>query len=378
MKVTCNQADLAKGLGLVGRAAGQRASLPILSHALLATTQDGRLQLAATNLEISICCWISSQVEAGGAAAVPAQAFGELVQRLPAEDVTLSLNEDKQKVRVTAGRVRANLNAADAEAFPLLPGIEGETAQLPAKHFKELINQVAFAAAGDGGRPVMEGVLLSLSGDRVTLAATDGYRLSVRSAALSGPAAASLQAIVPARALNELARITNDGGATLSLALIPGRPQAIFNLGNVVLVSQLIEGQFPDFAMVIPRQHTTRVVVETAELARATRMAQVIARQDNQVVRLQATPGDEGNPADVTVSATSAETGSSKTQIEAAVEGASSEILLDGRYLSQAVAAVATPQLVLEMSGRDRPVAIKTGGEDDFVHIIMPMRFDGR
>ncbi|MCI0577103.1 MAG: DNA polymerase III subunit beta [Chloroflexi bacterium] len=152
MKVTCNQERLTKALGVIGRAAGQRASLPILSHVLLAATQAGRLQLAATNLEISICCWISSQVEAGGAAAVPAQALGELVQRLPAEEVTLTVNEDKRKVRVTAGRVQANLNAADREAFPLLPGIEGETAQLPAKHFKELVNQVAFAAAGDGGR----------------------------------------------------------------------------------------------------------------------------------------------------------------------------------------------------------------------------------
>src|SRR5512143_829045 len=212
MKVTVLQENLARGLNIVSRAVASRSTLPVLSNILIAS-DEGRLRLSATNLELGITCWIAARIEQEGSTTVPARTFADLVNALPAEQVQLELNTQTQTLHVKGGTSNNDIKCIDAQEFPPLPvpDLDGAV-QLNVVDFKEMIQQVAFAASTDEARPVLMGVLVTVSGDTITLAAADGFRLSVRKATLSAPPQQPLTAIIPARALNELARVSSDGG----------------------------------------------------------------------------------------------------------------------------------------------------------------------
>ena len=224
MKVMCPQESLARGLGIVGRAVATRSTLPILSNILM-QTDDGRLKLSATNLEIGIRCWVKADVSDAGAITVPARLLGEFVHQLPPGTVTLDLNGRNQTMRLTADRHKAEIKGIDAADFPVLPAIDdGVRFSVGTRVFKEMIQQVVIAAATDDARPVLTGVLLVADPDagRLTLAASDGFRLSVRESELDAPIDGRLQLIVPARALAELQRVASDDDETIDIAIPPG------------------------------------------------------------------------------------------------------------------------------------------------------------
>ncbi|HET6845773.1 MAG TPA: DNA polymerase III subunit beta, partial [Anaerolineales bacterium] len=189
MKATVPQEKLAHGLGLVSRAVAPRSTLPVLGNILIAS-DEGRLRLSATNLELGITCWIPARIEQNGSTTVPARTFSDLVSTLPAEQVMLSLDTRTQTLNVRGGTSTNDIKCIDAQEFPPTPGADLDGAvQLDAAEFREMIQQVAFAASTDEARPVLMGVLLQVEKDKLTLAAADGFRLSVRNATLSKPAA---------------------------------------------------------------------------------------------------------------------------------------------------------------------------------------------
>ncbi|MGH2521421.1 MAG: DNA polymerase III subunit beta, partial [Anaerolineales bacterium] len=264
MKVSCLQENLAKGLSIVARAVASRSTLPVLGNILLAT-DNGRLRLSATNLELGITCWIGAKIEEEGSTTVPAKTLVDLVNTLPQDQVAMSLAQRTQTLNLSCGRTQAHIKGIDAQEFPLIPLADLDNAiQLNVEDLREMINQVAFAAATDEARPMLTGVLARIEGDQVSLSASDGFRLAVRKANLSEPVREAVTAIIPARALSELARvITADEPAYMSLP--PGRGQVIFHHGSVELVSQLIEGTFPDLNAIIPKSYLTRTVMPTDE-----------------------------------------------------------------------------------------------------------------
>ncbi len=374
MKVTILQENLARGLGIVSRAVSPRSTLPVLANILIAT-DEGRLRLSATNLEMGITCWIAARIEEEGSTTVPARTFADLVNTLPGDQVALSLDASTQTLNVRSGTSTNDIKGIDAQEFPPLPTPDMEGAvQLNVVDFREMIHQVAFAASTDEARPVLMGVLVVVDGDRITMAAADGFRLSVRNATLSAPAPQPVNVIVPARALSELARIASDGAETISMVVPKGRGQVVFRVKDAELVSQLIDGTFPDYQQIIPRSYKSRTLVSTASLLKACKQAEIFAREGSNVARLdiKAAQG-EMEPSEVEISATSEETGKNETIVEATVDGSGVLIAFNVKYLREALEVIKTPNVALETSAANAPGVIRPVGEDDFLHVIMPM-----
>ena len=372
MKLTCLQENLAKGLGIVSKAVSVRSTLPVLGDVLLAT-DEGRLKLAATNLELGITCWIGARVEEKGAITVPARTLVDMVNAFAAEQVDMELNLRNKTLRLAGGRSEANIKGIDAQEFPLIPAAEPDGIAIPSELLREMINKTAFAAATDESRPILTGVLVKLEGQELVMAAADGFRLSVSYGKLEREMDEPITLIVPANSLKELYRISADQKEPVTLTLPAGRGQAIFRLENVELVSQLIDGSFPDYAQIIPRSRTTRTVVNTGEMRTACKTADIIAREAAHTTRLRVYPEDGLTPGHVVVAATSAETGDNETEIDALVEGDPVEIAFNVKYLNDVLGVLDAPQVALETTSESSPGVLRPVGREDYVHVIMPM-----
>lgn len=366
MQAKVLQPNLAKGVGLVSRAVASRSTLPIIGNILLAAN-NGRLQLAATNLEMSLTCWIGATVEAEGAITVPARTLSDLAPTLPGETVTLSRSQST--LRLTCGRFKANLKGIPADEFPKLPTLNQDTAiQFQASELRAAIRQVAFGVSTDQARPALTGVLLEMRDQQATLAAADGFRLAVRTISLSTPVVSPMSAIIPVRALDELARVL-DSDEPVFMSLLEHGP-IVFRNGGLELTAQLIEATYPDYRRIIPTNHTTRVVLTTSEFRKACKTADIFARESAHTLRLKIEPDGR-----VIVSAVAAETGDNLAELDAMVEGTESiEIAFNARYLLDALEAIDTQQVALEVTMPTSPATLKPVGRDDQLYVVMPMQ----
>lgn len=372
MKLSILQQQLSQGLGMVSRAVSPRSTLPVLGNVLLAS-DEGRLRLSATNLELGITAWINAKIEEEGSITVPARTFADLVSTLPSDKVSLTLNSKTHTLNVKSGSSVTDIKGIDADEFPPMPSPNLEEGlELNVADFKEFIRQVAFCASTDEARPVLQGVLITVEDSRLTFAATDGFRISVRSASLPEPSPQPYRVIVPARALNELARIATDGSQNLKMLIQPDRGQVLFHLKDAELVTQLIEGNFPDYKVIIPRSFKTSSVLSTSAFLNACRQTEIIARDSNNVVRLDIKPGGDV-PGQIELSAQSEETGSGESKIEAAVDGPGLVIAFNVVYLREVLDVIKTPSIALETNANNTPGMIRPVGDDAFQHVIMPM-----
>jgi DNA polymerase-3 subunit beta len=374
MKVTVLQENLARGLGIVSRAVSPRSTLPVLANVLIAS-DEGRLRLSATNLELGITCWVPARIEEEGSTTVPARTFSDLVNALPGDQVMLSLDTRTQTLNVRGGTSTNDIKCIDAQEFPPLPvpDLDGAV-QINVADFREMIQQVAFAASTDEARPVLMGVLVQVEKDKLTMAAADGFRLSVRKATLSSPAPAPLTAIVPARALVELARVASDGEEPIYMVVPKGRGQVLFRVKDVEVVSQLIDGTFPDYQQIIPRKYTSRTLVSTAALLKACKQAEIFAREGSNVARLNIkSAASDLQPSEVEISAASEETGKNETIVEATVDGSGVLIAFNVKFLREVLEVIKTPNVALETSAPNAPGVVRPVGDDQFLHVIMPM-----
>ena len=373
MKVTVLQENLAHGLSIVSRAVSPRSTLPVLANVLIAT-DEGRLRLSATNLELGITCWIGAKIEEDGSTTVPARTFSDLVGQLPDPQVSLSLDTRTQTLNIRSGASTNDVKCIDAQEFPPLPVPDFENdIQINTADFKEMIQQVVFAASTDEARPVLMGVLVNVDKDTITMAAADGFRLSVRRSTLSGNISQPVSAIIPARALSELARIAADGEQAIQMVLPKGRGQVVFRVKDAELVSQLIDGTFPDYQQIIPRSYKSRTLVSTASLLKACKQAEIFAREGSNVVRLNIKGSGELQPGEVEISAHSEETGSNETIVEATVDGIPLLIAFNVKFLREVLEVVKTPNVAIETSAANAPGVVRPVGDDFFQHVIMPM-----
>ncbi len=375
MKVSCLQENLAKGLNVVSRAVSTRSMLPVLANVLL-ETDNGRLKLSATNLEVVVTAWIGAKVEEEGAITIPARTFSDFVGALPQDQVDLTLNEQTQTIHIACARTEANIKGIDAQEFPLVPKPDEENRiRVETAVLKQMISQVALAAATDDTRPTLTGVSTHFEDSKMLMAATDGFRLSLRSAHIPGHVEKPIDIIIPARALLELVRISGNDDDAIYISLPEGRNQVVFDLGNVVLVSQLINETFPDYTPIIPKNNLTRTIMSTAEFRKACKTAEIFARESSHTARIRIEPGDELSPGSAVIAATSAETGDNVAQIDANVDGEAIEIAFNVKYMTDVLNVIDTPQVALETTNPTEPGVIKPVGDNDFVHIIMPMHF---
>ena len=374
MKVSCLQENLAKGLNYVSRAVAARtASLPVLTHVLLAT-DGGRLKISATNLELGINCWIGAKVEDEGAITVPARPLSELVSLLPADRVDLDLNIRTQTLRVQCGRTDNNIKGIDAQEFPIIPAFEPDSAAyIDAAMLKKMIGKVVFAAATDESRPMLTGVFTKLENDSIIMAAADGFRLSVCTGTLKEPVAEPRTILIPAKAVAEVARILGDQEEPVAISVTPSRGQVLFHMLNVDVVAQLIDQRFPDYEPIIPKKYDTRTIVSTADILKACRQASIFARESSDTMRLHITPNSDVEPGKVTITARADETGDNESQLEASATGNEVEIAFNVKYLIDVLAVIDAPQTAIETTAPKSPGIIRPVGDASFLHVVMPM-----
>jgi DNA polymerase-3 subunit beta len=250
----------------------------------------------------------------------------------------------------------------------------GDNLHVEADTFRQMIEQVVFAAATDESRPILTGVLAQFHQGGLTMAAADGFRLSVSSADVGADLDEASTVIIPARALAELNRVSADQQDPIELVITPSRNQILFHLANTDLVSQLIEGNFPDYNQIVPKEHTTRTLVSTEELLKAVKVAFLFARDAANIIRLRIVPGDDLTPGQMVVTGTSAEFGDNVSELDATIEGEGIEVAFNARYMIDALSVVGTPEVALETSTPSSPGVIRPVGDGaDFLCVIMPM-----
>jgi len=374
MKVSCLQENLRRGLSIVSHAVASKSTLPVLSNILL-TTDNGRLRLQATNLEIGITCWIGAKVEDEGSVTVPAKLLSDFVSNLPNDTVVLDLDERTQTVHLRCARSEANIKGIEADEFPAIPSVDADepTVSIAPDVLRKAIDQVAFAAASDDTRPVLAGVLLKLQGNTATFSASDGFRLAIKTIDLPEPVRTAQEVIVPARALIELSRIIGDSDQPVEMTITPSGGQVLFHTENVDLVSRLIDGKFPDLQRVVPKGYATRAVMDRSSYLQAAKQASVFATSSANIVKVSLEGGAEWGPGRMMLSANAAEVGDNKTELEGQITGEGGQIALNVKFLQETLGAIDTPQVALEMQTQAAPGVFRPVGDDSLLIIVMPM-----
>lgn len=375
MKVTCKQSDISRGLSVVSHAVATRSTLPVLANILMATDEN-RLRLSATNLEIGITCWVPAQVAEEGSITVPARLLTDFVGGLPQGTVDMSAPTGTYSLSVKSARNAANIKGMDAGEFPTIPSADSPEPPvlLDAATLKEMISEVAFAAATDEARPVFTGVLTQVAEDKMTMAAADSYRLAVRSTSLAANGHPTGDILIPAKTLTELARILPAEG-TVQMVITPNRSQVLFHSEGMDLISRLIDGAFPAYQRIMPASYATRAVLDTGEAKAAARSVALFAKDSNNIVTLTIEPGkaDGAEPGTVMLQATAEELGDNTSVINAAVDGKGLRIMFNVKYLTDVLAIIDTPEVALELDSAQKPGVVKPVGETDYTYVIMPM-----
>jgi DNA polymerase-3 subunit beta len=372
MNISVMQENLARGLSMVSRAVSSRATLPVLANVLL-RTEDSGLKLTATNLEIGINCWVPGKVNAEGAITVPAKLLTDLVASLPNQRIDLELSTKDRTLRLTCGGSRASIKGIDADEFPVVSAIgDAPATTVPARALREALNEVVFAAASDESRPILTGVLTKLSGDKMTLAAADNYRIAVRTLTTLSPVSEDLSIVVPARSYAELSRIMPDSDDPIEITVTPNKSQILFHVEGIDLVSRLIEGQFPNYEPIIPASHSSRAIVDREAFLSGARRASIFARDSANIVKIAL--GAEDGEGPVKITAHAADVGDNDDAIEGTLEGSPTTIAFNARYLIEVLSNLGADEAALELSGPLAPGVIRGVGKDDYVHVIMPVR----
>ncbi len=373
MRVSCLQENLSRGLGMVGRSVAVRSTLPVAQNILI-VAEESRLKLVATNLEMATTCWVGAKVEEEGSITVPARLLGEFVNSLPNELVSIEMPAGGRTVQFTCGRFQAHMNGIDADDFPPVPEVgESMTAEIGADGLREGIVRVAMAAATDESRPVLTGINLEFEGERLTLAAADGFRLAVYRMPLSRAVEGKTTIIVPARTLTEIHRLLGEQEEPVYVAVNEQRSQALFRLNSAEIVTQLIQGTFPNYSQVIPQKYDTRAVAEVSEFTRVSKMASVFARDASNIVRLLVTPGGDMKAGKITVTAQAEEVGGNTGDLDALVDGNEAKIAFNVKYLLDVLGVIKQSQVALEVTTPSSPGVVRPLGTDNYVHVIMPM-----
>lgn len=364
MKFSCTQENLHHGLEVVARASGKNSALPILSNILIRAESTG-VSLSATNLEIGMTCIVRGKVEAQGAFTVQGRLLNELIALLPSARVDVSL--ESGALVVSTDETNTTLKGMPAEEFPLIPTIERKNPiSLDVGALKEAITQTIFAAANDTARPEIAGIFMKIEGSALTLVATDSYRLAERRVAIPEVSEAQT-AIVPARALMELLRIL-DGDAKQATLFLTNN-QLLVQVDDIELVSRLIEGQYPDYEQIIPKEFQTNATLAVADLIRVVRATSLFCKTGiNDVTLTLQTSGK------IMVRAANTQVGEHQTSVDATVRGNESTIIFNYRFLLDGLASITTDQVRIDVTDSESPGLLSPTSEQPHRYLIMPIR----
>ncbi len=375
MNFACTQENLLQGLSLVSHVSGKNVNLPILGNVLL-KTENGGLKLSTTNLEMAVSAMVRGRVEQPGEFTVPAKLLQDYVSLLPSGKVELVLNGDALEVRADGSST--SVRGMPSSEFPLIPRLAKENGyRLKAEVLRSAIAQVAFAVSSSESRPELGGVACSFHGfdqaNKLTMAATDSYRLAERLMELEpGSASAETRCIVPAKAMQEVARILSaykdDVGMPEAVEWALTDSQMVITYGNVELISRLIEGSFPDYKQIIPQEFKSSATIMRTELAKAIRAASLFSKQGLFDVHFELLDGA------LKVSSSDTGTGAHSTTLKVETEGDANKVTMNFRYVSDGLAAMGTDKVKMRLIDGMNPVELRPAEGDEYRYIVMPIR----
>jgi DNA polymerase III subunit beta len=369
VRLSLSAADLLAQLQTVTRVASTRSAVQALSGVMISAPDGSAPELLATDMEVGLRVPLKAEVSRPGSAVLPARLLLDVARSLPAEQLTMELRSAEQDVELICGPTTFHLRTLRVEDFPALPTPSSDSrVVLPAEAFLQTISRVARSASHDETRPVLTGILMSASGTELRMVATDSYRLSVKETVLDSALEGSLEANVPARALQELVRIAQPAMGD-SVAVSVGQNQVIFELGDVVLSSRLIDGQFPNYRQLLPESVEHELRLASAELTDVVRRISLLA-QKNAPLRLSFSEGA------LTVSAQTPDVGEARESIPVPFHGEPFEIGFNPEFLRDGLESVESEELVLKLISPLRPGLIESPDTGDFVYLIMPIRLN--
>lgn len=362
MKLQVTQENLSKALGSVARVASSRGTLPILSNVLLKTV-DGRLSIAATNLDIAITHFIGSKVSKEGAITVPARLMQDFVGSLPSGVIELKL--DDQKLHINAEKYTSIINGVSADDYPVMPAIaDGKTWKVPAKQLKTALQQVVIAASGDEARPVLTGVYWNTIEGKLYMVATDSYRLAERSLQSLDQ---EVDLLIPATALQDLLRVIGDFDE--DVVVTHDDQQVLFTVGDVELVTRLIEGKYPDYRKLIPHSFAASAVLKKSELTNITKVSSLFARESAGSVTINLNAEEQS----VSIRSVASQIGENTATATAKITN-EGDITLNSRYILDALHALTGDEVQISFNGKLEPCVLSDPNSADYTHIVMPLK----
>ncbi|MEZ5061069.1 MAG: DNA polymerase III subunit beta [Solirubrobacterales bacterium] len=365
MQLKAERDPLLDGLQTAARALSTRTTLPSLGGIMLIAA-GGKLTARATDSELAVSVEVDAEVEGEGQLLLPGRLLADVARALPQGPVTISERSAEHDVEIKAGTAQFHLRLLDAEDFPRLPELEGETITMPAPALAETVERVARAASRDEVRPILTGIMVSVEGNSLTMVATDSYRLSVKRTELADAVAEPFEANVPARAMRELARVVPQGGVEEVQVAMPGN-QIVFGAGGVTLSSRLIDGQFPNYRQLLPDAFDHDVKLPRGELLDVTRRIRYLA-QRNAPLKMAFAEGE------LTVAAETPEIGDASESMPCAFSGEAMEIAFNPQFFIEGVESVETEEVVLRLTSPLRPGLLQPAGSEDFSYLVMPIR----
>jgi len=365
LKITVSKDELVQALGVVSRAVSTRTSVQILSGILLEAS-GGELRVAATDMELSLRATIAAQTDGDGSLVLPGKTLVDIARLLPSDEVTIEHKPTESVVHVTAGSASYTLHTYNPEDFPRLPDVTAvQTFPIDRESLLETIQRVARAASRDESRPVLTGILVQFAGGTLTMAATDSYRLAVKETELSSKAP-DLEAIVPGRALTELARIAT-AGDTIDVGVHEN--QVVFGTEGIWLTTRRIDGQFPNYRQLLPEQFEHELTLPRTELLEVVRRAAVMIQRATPL-QLRFAEGE------LTVIARTHEVGESQESMPAPFSGETIEIGFNADFLRDGLESVDGDDIRFKLISPLRP-AVLQGDGDEFTYLVMPIRLPG-
>ncbi len=366
MRITCTQENLHRALQIVGRVVGNRVALPVLGNVLL-QTEEGRLKVSATDLEIGLTTWIGAKVDEEGAITVPAKAFAEFIASV--SDPTFSLKVEEGVLAVQSDHAKARFLGIDAEEFPIIPTVASKpTLSVITPAFLQAMKQAVIATAVDESRPVLAGVLLRWEGKEMKCVATDSYRLAEKKIKLESAVPEKADIIVPQRSVNELIRVLS-GSEADAVSVSVHENQILFSFNDVEFVSRLIDGKYPDYEKIIPKEIITSITVDSETLRGVLRSVSIFARESANMVKFKFQA-----PKTVAIMATSSTLGNSSFDLDTPVEGSDLEVSFNVKFLQDALTAITDTTVKFSLAGQFQAASIVGEETTDYRYIIMPLK----
>jgi len=367
MKLLCVQENLHQGLSIASRMVRPQATLPVLSNVLL-KTENGRLKISATDLEIGITCYIRAKIEKEGAITVPAKILVEYISMN--NDETIDLEVKDNTLYLKSDRYQTKIKGIDASEFPLIPEIKAKPIlTLSASYLKEAISQVLIAPSLDDTKPVLTGVCLKVKDKEVKLVATDSFRLAEKKISLEEEVKETKEVIIPSKTLFEISRILSLVRPH-SVSIVISANQVLFVMDEVSVVSRLVEGNFPDYETIIPKEVSSEVIVEVSEFQNALKISGLFAKESGNNVKLKATKDK------LVITAISSLVGESTSVVPATVSGPEIEIAFNVKFLLDVLSVLSCPKISLGLSGKLNPGIIRPFGQKEYLYLIMPLQVE--